>query len=73
MPATTCSIERPAYDPLVAAVEMLGARPRFFDRRVEDGFALDPDAVDRALTPATRLVIVSNPHNPSGVLAPAER
>lgn len=63
-------VERPNYDALVATVEMLGARPRFFDRRGEDGFALDPAAIERAVTPATRLVIVSNPHNPSGVLAP---
>jgi aspartate/methionine/tyrosine aminotransferase len=63
-------VERPNYDALVATVEMLGARPRFFDRRAEDGFALHPEVVDRAATHGTRLVIVSNPHNPSGVLAP---
>jgi len=65
-------IEAPAYDPLVAAAEMLGARPRFFQRRIEENFALDPAAIGEALKPATRLVIVSNPHNPSGVLAPNE-
>lgn len=65
-------VERPAYDPLIAIIEMLGGRPRFFDRRAEDDFAVDPAAVERALTPATRLVIVSNPHNPSGVLAPTQ-
>ena len=65
-------VERPNYDPLVALVEMLGARPRFFERRAGEDFALDPSAVERALSPATRLLVVSNPHNPSGVLAPTE-
>ncbi len=62
-------IESPGYDPLVAAVRMVGARPRFFARPAEEHFALDAHRVAAALTPATRLVIVSNPHNPSGVLA----
>ena len=66
-------IERPVYDPLIAAVRMLGARPRFFERRHEEGFAIDVRAVEKALTPSTRLVIVSNPHNPSGVLASPEQ
>jgi aspartate/methionine/tyrosine aminotransferase len=65
-------IERPTYDPLVAAVQMLGGRPRFFDRRFEQGFALDPDVIRRAVGTATRLLILSNPHNPSGVLATDE-
>ncbi|HUM01140.1 MAG TPA: pyridoxal phosphate-dependent aminotransferase, partial [Thermoanaerobaculia bacterium] len=62
-------IEWPCYDPLVGAVEMLGARPRFFQRAVETDFALEAGLVEKILTPSTRLIIVSNPHNPSGVLA----
>ncbi len=65
-------IERPTYDPLVAAVQMLGGRPHFFDRCFERGFALDPEAIRKAVGPTTRLLIVSNPHNPSGVLATDE-
>lgn len=62
-------IERPAYDPLIAAAVMLGARVRFFERRFEQGYALDPDRVEAALGANTRMVILSSPHNPSGVLA----
>lgn len=68
-PGDEALLERPIYDPLVAAVRMVGARPRFFERRFEDGFALDAGEISRQLTSATRLVIVSNPHNPSGVFA----
>jgi aspartate/methionine/tyrosine aminotransferase len=64
-------MERPAYDPLVAAAKMLGARVRFFERRFEEGYAIDPDRIAETIGPATRLIVLSNPHNPSGALASA--
>ncbi len=65
--------ERPFYDPLPAAARLLGASVRWLDRRVEDGWQLEPHALEAALTRRTRLVILSNPHNPTGVVAPTER
>ncbi|HSP95368.1 MAG TPA: pyridoxal phosphate-dependent aminotransferase [Thermoanaerobaculia bacterium] len=65
-------IEHPAYDPLAAAARMLGATVRFFERRFEEGYVPDADRVAAALTSRTRLVILSSPHNPSGVLASPE-
>jgi aspartate/methionine/tyrosine aminotransferase len=62
-------VETPNYDPLPGAARLLRARVATFPRRFEDGYALDPGAVAAALTPRTRLVILSNPHNPSGALA----
>jgi aspartate/methionine/tyrosine aminotransferase len=62
-------VEAPGYDPLVAAAEMLGARVVRFERRFEEGWRLDPDRIDRAVTPKTRAVVFSSPHNPSGVVA----
>jgi histidinol-phosphate/aromatic aminotransferase/cobyric acid decarboxylase-like protein len=58
-------MERPAYDPLIAAAKMLGARVRFFERRFEEGYALDPDRIAEAIGPMTRLIVLSDPHNPS--------
>jgi hypothetical protein len=40
-----------------------------FERDPRDGFALDPDRIARAITPRTRVVAVSNLHNPTGVRA----
>jgi aspartate/methionine/tyrosine aminotransferase len=71
-PGDDVLVERPGYDPLMGAAAALGARVTRFDRRFEDGYRLDPDAVRRALTPRTRLVVVTNLHNPSGVLAADE-
>jgi len=64
-------IERPGYEPLVALARHFGAAVDRVDRRPEDGYRLDPDAVRRALRPGTRLVVVTNLHNPSGVFTPA--
>jgi aspartate/methionine/tyrosine aminotransferase len=64
--------ESPFYDPMPAAARLLGATVRTFARRFEDGYDLDVDAISAGLTPRTRLVLISNPHNPSGTLARPE-
>ena len=62
-------MERPGYDPLAGAARLLGAHIVRFERRFEDDFTLDPDAVARAMTPRTRLIIITSPHNPTGAVA----
>ena len=64
-PGDEVLIEQPAYDPLLAVAGYLGARIRRFPRRREDGFAVDPSAVEQNLTPLTRLIVITNLHNPS--------
>jgi aspartate/methionine/tyrosine aminotransferase len=58
--------ETPVYDPLVTVPRYLGCEVSFFERREDEGYALDVDRVERALKPRTRLVILSNLHNPTG-------
>jgi aspartate/methionine/tyrosine aminotransferase len=72
-PGDEVLIEQPAYDPLLRVAEYLGATIRRFPRRLEDGFVLDPREVERHLTPRTRLVVVTNLHNPSGARTPDSR
>ena len=67
-PGDDVLVESPAYDPLLAVPRMLGARARRFERRFEEGFRVDPARVAAAMTPTTRLIIVTSPHNPAGVL-----
>jgi aspartate/methionine/tyrosine aminotransferase len=64
-------VERPGYDPLMGAARMFGARTMRFDRTFESGFALDPDRVRAAMTPRTKLIVITTPHNPTGVAASA--
>jgi aspartate/methionine/tyrosine aminotransferase len=59
-------VESPAYDPLVAVPRYLGCQVDFFERRAKDGYALDVARVESALTRRTRLVVLSNLHNPTG-------
>jgi aspartate/methionine/tyrosine aminotransferase len=63
-------IEDPTYGLLVDALRYVGARLKPFARREEHGYALDPAEVRRAITPKTRLIVVTNLHNPSSVLTP---
>jgi hypothetical protein len=58
-------VELPTYDPLLAILDHIGAKVNRFDRPAENGFQLDLGELERKLTPATRLVILCNLHNPS--------
>lgn len=68
-PGDDALIETPGYDPLIAAARAAGARVMRFERSWEKGFALDPDVIRTALTPATKAIVLSNAHNPSGATA----
>jgi aspartate/methionine/tyrosine aminotransferase len=69
VPGDEALIEEPAYEPLVAVARYLGATVRRFPRRPERGFALEPEEVERAIGPRTRLIVLTNLHNPTGALA----
>jgi aspartate/methionine/tyrosine aminotransferase len=70
-PGDDVLVERPGYDPLLGAARIFGARTVRFERSFEDGYRLDPDRVQHAVTPRTKLIVVTTPHNPTGVLADA--
>ena len=69
-PGDEVLIEHPAYELLVSAALYLGASVRRFPRSEESGYALDPAEIRRTLTPKTKLIVVTNLHNPSSALAP---
>ena len=60
-------VERPTYEPLLRIPQALGHRIRRLDRRFQDGYAVDLDRFAALVTSRTRLAIVTNLHNPSGV------
>jgi aspartate/methionine/tyrosine aminotransferase len=68
-PGDAVLIEEPTYELIVRTLEYLQARVARFDLRLEDGWALDVVTVARHLTPETRLVVLTNLHNPTGALA----
>ena len=61
-------IEKPTYDPLLAIAEYLGAKIKRFPRRFEDGFKIDIVELEKQITPGTRVIVLTNLHNPSSEL-----
>ncbi|HEX8129152.1 MAG TPA: pyridoxal phosphate-dependent aminotransferase [Pyrinomonadaceae bacterium] len=68
-PGDEVLIEQPTYELIISAALYLGAEVKRFARPFERGFGLDPSEVERAITPRTRLVVVTNLHNPSNAYA----
>ena len=61
--------EFPTYEPLLGAASFLGASITRFERKASDAFRLDPAVVKAAMSDRTRLIVLTNLHNPSGALA----
>jgi aspartate/methionine/tyrosine aminotransferase len=64
-PGDEVLIEHPAYELLVSLAQYLGAQVSKFERSAHEGFALDPVAVERKASARTRLIVLTNLHNPS--------
>jgi aspartate/methionine/tyrosine aminotransferase len=60
------AMETPVYEPLLKLARYFGATVDFFERHESNGWHIDPDDVKRALTTSTKLVVLSNLHNPTG-------
>jgi len=67
-PGDEVLIEHPAYDPLLGIARYLGAEVKRFARRFDNGFRIDPREIERAVTARTRLIVLTNLHNPTSVL-----
>jgi aspartate/methionine/tyrosine aminotransferase len=67
-PGDDVLIESPTYELILAAASQLGARIQRFTRTHESGFALEPKAIERAITSRTKLIVITNLHNPSSAL-----
>jgi len=60
-------IEQPSYQPMWLAPEMLGARQIPWPRRFEHNYRLDVERLEDLITKKTKLIVLTNLHNPSGV------
>ena len=68
-PGDEVLIEHPTYELLIGAASFLGAEIKRFERKAEDAFRLDPASVRKAMSDRTRLIVITNLHNPSSALA----
>ena len=69
-PGDEVLIEHPAYGPILDIAQYLQANVKRFRRTEENGWAIDPEEVRRCITPKTRLIVITNLHNPTSVLTP---
>jgi len=67
-PGDEVLIEHPAYGPILDVAWYLEANVKRFRRVEENGWAVDPADVRRCVTSKTRLIVITNLHNPTSAL-----
>ena len=65
-PGGRAAVVWPAYQSLHEVARSAGAAVDLLELGHEDGWALDPSALDGLVGPSTRLVVLNFPHNPTG-------
>lgn len=63
-------VARPNYATNLETPVAIGADISYMDLTYEDGWAVDPDRIAALMTPGTKLVSLTNPHNPTGQVIP---
>src|SRR5499427_6430503 len=58
-------IEQPTYEPLLALAQYFGAQIRRFARPAANNYRVDLDDLKAKTTSRTRLIVLTNLHNPS--------
>jgi methionine aminotransferase len=70
-PGDEVMLFEPAYDSYAPAVEVNGGKPVYVRLRYPD-FSIDWQAVQRAITPQTRMIVINTPNNPTASVFSAE-
>jgi aspartate/methionine/tyrosine aminotransferase len=65
-------IEEPTYEPILAVARYFGARIKRFPRSFENGYQIEVEELAKAMTSRTRLIVLTNLHNPSSTLVTEE-
>lgn len=67
-PGDEILVEQPSYDPILSAAQYLGLKIKRFQRPAARNFNIDLEDLERNLTTRTRLIVITDMHNPSGAL-----
>jgi len=65
-------VESPVYPPLVGIADLLGAKIKRWVRTFEEGYRLDLECLKTMVKDDVRLIIITNLHNPTGVMIPPD-
>jgi aspartate/methionine/tyrosine aminotransferase len=63
---------RPNYAPNIETPRAIGCDISFVELAFERGWRYSAEDIARAMTPKTRLVSITTPHNPTGTMLPAD-
>lgn len=67
-PGDEVIIPDPAYVAYPAAVELAGGKPVFVPTYPEDDFKLTAAALEKVVTPKTKILVIGYPNNPTGTV-----
>ena len=67
-PGDEVLIEEPTYGLILDVAHYLGAKVKRLARTIENNFDISVPEAKSAITPETRLIVLTNLHNPSGAL-----
>jgi aspartate/methionine/tyrosine aminotransferase len=62
----------PYYPPYLANTTLAGATPVLVELESERGFLPDPRAIEKAITPKTKALVLLSPNNPTGSVYPED-
>jgi hypothetical protein len=62
-------VEYPTYEPLLRTVQEHFSRVKRLDRHEKDAYALDADRLRKIVSAKTGLLVITNPHAPSGAVS----
>jgi aspartate/methionine/tyrosine aminotransferase len=65
-PGDEVVVESPAYEVLALLPTLFNAEVKRLHRTFDRAWTVDFDALEASITPKTRLVVLTSPHNPSG-------
>jgi len=71
-PGAEIMYPNPGFPIYESVIKYSGATPVPIELREDKGFALDADTVLAQITPATRLIIINSPANPTGGVTPKQ-
>src|ERR1700682_2541427 len=69
-PGDEALVPDPGFPIYASMVRFCGATPGPIPPRLDQGRALDLDAVEKAITPRTRMIVFNSPSNPTGAVVP---
>ena len=71
-PGDEVIIPEPYFPPYRHHIEWVGAKAVYLQTRFENGFVPTPEALEAAITPFSKVLLLNSPNNPTGAIIPAE-